>query len=78
MERDNIEFAGLKGHIWVIVAAGVNALPQLAAEIEAGKRERFGFVCIDAGKQNKWAKYEMATKMTLSGGGIYVDKVVRK
>ena len=76
--RDNISHAGLSSQVEVIVGAGLDILPQLAADIDSGKREKFGFVFIDADKQNNWAYYQMATKMTLSGGGIYVDNVVRK
>ena len=76
--RENIAFAGLEDRIEVIVGAAREVLPQLAADIEHGKRERFDFTFIDADKESAWVYFDSAVKMTRPKGVVYVDNVVRK
>lgn len=46
--RANIKEAGLEDRIEVVVGQAADVLPRLAAEIRAGKREKFGLTFIDA------------------------------
>ena len=46
--RENIRDAGLESQIEVLVGSAVDLLPKLRAEIETGKRQRFGLTFIDA------------------------------
>ncbi|KAI9728593.1 MAG: hypothetical protein M1834_007621 [Cirrosporium novae-zelandiae] len=74
--RENIEAAGVGDRVEVVEGSGLDVLPRLAKEIKEGKREKFGFVYIDADKQNNWAYFDMAVGMCEIGGSIYVDNMV--
>ena len=76
--RENIAFAGLSERIDVMLGAGLDVLPKLAEEINAGKREKFDFVFIDADKENNWAYFNLVVPMVRERTCIYVDNVVRK
>ncbi len=75
--RKNIEFAGLSDRIEVIVGAGVDVLPQIRDEVASGKRPKFGFVFIDADKENNWNYFSLAREMVTPRTVICVDNVVR-
>ena len=62
----------------LIVGAGVDVLPKLREEVDAGKRERFGFTFIDADKLNNYNYFDWAVKMSRPGACIVVDNVVAK
>ncbi|MCJ1402796.1 hypothetical protein MMC11_006017 [Xylographa trunciseda] len=76
--RQNIEMAGVSNRVTVIVGAGLDVIPKLLEEVDAGKRPKFGLVYIDADKMNNWAYLHAAIPMVLSGGCIFVDNIVRK
>ncbi|MCJ1245587.1 hypothetical protein MMC30_002791 [Trapelia coarctata] len=76
--RENIAFAGLSDRIEVILGAARDVLPQITAEIEQGKREKFDFTFIDADKESAWLYFDSAVKITRPKGVVYVDNVVRK
>lgn len=75
--RENIERAGVSDRVDVVVGAGLDVLPRLLNEIQAGDRQPFGFTYIDADKQNNWAYFDMAVGMSKPGACIYVDNIVR-
>lgn len=75
---ENIAFAGLGDRIEVIQGAGLDMLPKLAQEIEAGKRGKFDFVFIGADKENNWNYFQLALPIVKERTCIYVDNVVRK
>lgn len=76
--RENISFAGLDDRIEVIVGAALDVLPQLAAEIEQGKREKYDFSFIDADKENALPYFKWVVEHTVKKGVIYIDNIVRK
>lgn len=75
---ENIAYAGLSGQVDVVLGAALDVLPQLAGEVEAGKRERFDFVFIDADWDEQWEYFDWGVKMMGKGGCVYVDNVVRQ
>lgn len=75
--RDNLERAGVGNRVEVLEGAGLDVLPRLKAEIEAGKRAKFGFCFIDADKVNNWAYFNLAVEMCEKGSSIVVDNIVR-
>jgi len=75
--RKNINAAGLGDRIEVIEGAGVDVIRKLQEEVKEGKRERFGFVFIDADKENNWTYFDVAAGITVPRGVIVVDNVVR-
>ena len=76
--RANIHAAGVADRVDVILGAGMDVLPMLHGEIEAGKRERFGFAFIDADKLNNWNYFDWAVRMSVRGACVVVDNVVAK
>lgn len=74
----NIQAAGVADRVEVILGAGMDVLPKLFAEIEAGERERFGFAFIDADKLNNWNYFDWAVKMSKKGACVVVDNIVSK
>ncbi|KAK9370455.1 S-adenosyl-L-methionine-dependent methyltransferase [Lipomyces kononenkoae] len=75
--RKNIELAGLSDRIEVIQGAGIDVLASLRDEVVAGTRPQFGFVFIDADKENNWNYFKLAKDMVKSNSVICVDNVVR-
>ncbi|KAK0614584.1 O-methyltransferase-domain-containing protein [Immersiella caudata] len=75
--RRNITAAGLEGRIEVILGAGVDVLAKIKEDVVTGKREKFGFVFIDADKENNWNYFDVAAGITRSKGVVVVDNVVR-
>lgn len=73
-----IKNAGLEHQIEVLLGAGVDALPKLRAEVEAGTRPKFDFTFIDADKPNNLAYFNEAVLMSRSRACVIVDNVVRK
>ncbi|KIW91788.1 uncharacterized protein Z519_07758 [Cladophialophora bantiana CBS 173.52] len=76
--EENIAHAGLSDRITVLLGPGIEVLPALLKEVEAGKRPPFDFVFIDADKENNLAYFECALQMTKSRSCIFVDNVVRR
>ncbi|KAK3900312.1 S-adenosyl-L-methionine-dependent methyltransferase [Staphylotrichum tortipilum] len=76
--RGNVKAAGLEGRVEVVLGSGVDVLGRLKGEVERGERERFGFVFVDADKENNWEYVKLAKKMVGSGGVICVDNIVRR
>ncbi|MCJ1475629.1 hypothetical protein MMC13_004292 [Lambiella insularis] len=77
----NLEHAGVKvpGEVEVVLGAGLDVLPRLRKEIEAGKREPFDFVFIDADWDNQWNYFDWGVKLCKGKGSVvYVDNVVRQ
>jgi len=75
--RENCEKAGVSDRVEIILGKGLDVLPKLKAEIEAGTRPQFGLTYIDADKLNNWAYFEMAVEMSGIGGCIFVDNIVK-
>ncbi|KAF2499385.1 O-methyltransferas-like protein family 3 [Lophium mytilinum] len=76
--EESLQKAGVGERTEVLVGAGLDVLPKLAAEVQAGKREKFDLVFIDADKENNWAYADIAAGMSRSGACLIVDNVVRK
>jgi len=74
--RKNIESAGLSDRVEVIHGTGVDVLGRLRDEVRARMRPQFGFVFIDADKQNNWNYFKLAKDMVLPNSVICVDNVV--
>jgi predicted O-methyltransferase YrrM len=77
----NLQFAGVRvpGEVDVVLGAGMDVLPNLAADIEKGDRGRFDFVFIDADWDNQWSYFDYGVKLSKGKGSvIYVDNVVRQ
>jgi predicted O-methyltransferase YrrM len=76
--RENLEAAGVSDRVDIIVGPALESLPKLQAEIEAGTKEKLGFVFIDADKVNNWAYFDASVPLCRSGACIVVDNIVRK
>ncbi|KAH6634370.1 S-adenosyl-L-methionine-dependent methyltransferase [Chaetomium sp. MPI-SDFR-AT-0129] len=83
--RENLAAAGLlkgvsspEGRVEVVEGAALEVLSRLREEVQAGKRERFGFVFIDADKVNNWRYFQLARDMLRPNSVICVDNVVRE
>ncbi|MCJ1375312.1 hypothetical protein MMC20_006547 [Loxospora ochrophaea] len=77
----NLEYAGVKmpEEAEVVLGAGLDVLPRLGEEIEAGKRERFDFVFVDADWDNQWRYFDWGVRLCKGKGSVvYVDNVVRE
>ena len=72
----NIRAAGVADRVHVILGAGMDVLPKLYEEIEAGEREKFGYTFIDADKLNNYNYFDWAVKMSLPRACICVDNIV--
>jgi predicted O-methyltransferase YrrM len=75
--RANIKYAGVADRVDICLGPGVKVLPQLAEEVQSGKRDKFQFVFIDADKEYNWTYVDMAIGMCEPGACIVVDNVVR-
>ncbi|KAJ5225920.1 hypothetical protein N7468_007145 [Penicillium chermesinum] len=76
----NLQHAGVKvpDEVEILLGAGLEVLPKLAAEIEEGKRERFDFVFIDADWPNQWNYFDWGVKLSNGpGSAIYIDNAVK-
>lgn len=73
-----IRHAGLDKQVEVLQGAGVDVLPQVRADVEQGRREKFDLVFIDADKPNNLNYFKEAIQMSRSRACIIVDNVVRK
>jgi len=76
--RQNLEMAGLLDRVEVVLGPALDTLPGLKSQVESGERPKFGFVFIDADKENNWPYFDYAVSMSLPGTLIYVDNVVRR
>ncbi|KUJ18748.1 O-methyltransferase-like protein family 3 [Mollisia scopiformis] len=76
--RENITKAGVADRVEVLVGPALEILPTLLADIEAGKRERFGLTYIDADKLNSVNYFDFGVKMGYSGGLVVVDNMVSR
>jgi len=76
--RANIEHAGLTDRIELIEGAGIDVLPRLLEEVQAGKRPKLGFTFIDADKPNNWNYFDLAVQMSAPQAWVVVDNVVRQ
>ena len=76
--RRAINNAGLSGRITVVEGAGVDVLPKIREEVEAGSLEKYDMVFIDADKQNNLNYLNESLRMCRSRALIIVDNVVRK
>lgn len=73
----NIRAAGVEAQVSVRLGAGMEVLPQLAAEIAEGRLPRLGFVYIDADKENNWAYLDLVVGMCEPRALVFVDIIVR-
>lgn len=78
MARKNIKLAGLSDQIEVIHGTGFDVLKRLRDEVKAGTRPQFGFVFIDADKENNWNYFKLAKDMVKPNSVICVDNVARE
>ena len=82
--KENFDKAGIDPSRYeIILGPAVDNIPQLHADILAGRRERFSFSFIDADKPNNWTYMDWAVKMSYTGDThrrscIVVDNVVSK
>lgn len=76
--EEAIAFASLGDRVEVILGAGNDVLPQMRKDVEAGKREKFDLVFIDADKENNLNYLTEAISMCRPNGLIIVDNVVRQ
>ncbi|MCJ1322272.1 hypothetical protein MMC15_007620 [Xylographa vitiligo] len=77
----NLRYAGVDvpREAEVLLGAGLDVLPRLGAEIEAGERARFDFVFVDADWENQWSYFDWGVRLCKGRGGVvYVDNVVRQ
>jgi predicted O-methyltransferase YrrM len=74
----NFELAGVADRVEVLVGAGVDVLPGVFKDFQAGIRPAFDLTFIDADKQNNWKYFDYAVKLSRPGGVIIVDNVVRR
>lgn len=75
---ENLAQAGYADRVDVRLGAGLDVLPQVAAEVATGEIGKFDLVFIDVDKENNWRYVEHALGMVSSGALIIVDNVVRK
>ncbi|KAI0203195.1 S-adenosyl-L-methionine-dependent methyltransferase [Astrocystis sublimbata] len=75
--QENLENAGVADRVTIRLGAALDALPQLASEIEAGRKPKLGFVYIDADKENNWNYMDRVVALCEPGAVIYVDNIVR-
>lgn len=73
-----ITHAKLSDRIEVLLGPGIEVLPRLKEEVNAGKREKFDLVFIDADKINNLNYLNEAIEMSRSGSCIIVDNVVQR
>ncbi|MCJ1393926.1 hypothetical protein MMC18_006802 [Xylographa bjoerkii] len=77
----NLQHAGVRvpQEAEVLLGAGLDVLPRLEREMQAGERERFDFVFVDADWENQWRYFEWGVKLCKGKGSVvYVDNVVRQ
>ncbi|KAF2149537.1 O-methyltransferas-like protein family 3 [Myriangium duriaei CBS 260.36] len=76
--RESVTKAGFAERVEFITAPGVEALTKLRDEVQAGKREQYDFVFIDADKLGNKEYVELSLGMVKKGACIIVDNVVRR
>jgi len=76
--KEAFEHAGISDRVEIIMGTGREVLPRLQKEIDGGKREKYGFVFVDADKPNNAFYLDASVGLTQSRGCIIVDNVVRK
>ncbi|KAF2116899.1 O-methyltransferas-like protein family 3 [Lophiotrema nucula] len=76
--RDNIANAGVGDRVEVKLGPGLEVLPQIADEVNSGKRGKFQLTFIDADKTNNWNYVDAAIALSEPGAVIIVDNVVRR
>lgn len=76
--RKNINLAGLSDRIEVIHGTALDVLTRLRDEVKAGARPQFGFVFIDADKENNWNYFKLAKDMVKPNSVICIDNIVRE
>jgi predicted O-methyltransferase YrrM len=69
--------AGFSDRIELLQGAGVDVLPKIHEEFQAGKRPEYDLTFIDADKQSNWTYFDYAVKLSRPGAIIIVDNVVR-
>lgn len=75
--RENIGNAGLAERITVLVGPGMETLPTVLSDVDAGKLPKFDMVYVDADKVNNWNYVDNAIKGCRKGAVIVVDNVVQ-
>ncbi|KAI1817637.1 O-methyltransferase [Poronia punctata] len=77
--RENVAQApaGVEARVDIRLGAGLDILPVLRREIEAGEKERLGFVYIDADKENNWNYVDLVIPLCEKGAVIYVDNIAQ-
>ncbi|KAL9624871.1 MAG: hypothetical protein Q9160_000918 [Pyrenula sp. 1 TL-2023] len=79
--RENARNAGIEeGRIEFLQGPALDVLPGVREEIAQGKREKFGFVWIDADKVNNWKYFDLIVSggLALPRTVIYVDNIARR
>ncbi|KAG9533434.1 O-methyltransferas-like protein family 3, partial [Aureobasidium melanogenum] len=75
--RENITNAGFSDWITVHVGPGMEILPTVLSDINAGKLPKFDMVYVDADKVNNWNYVDTAINGCRKGAVIIVDNVVQ-
>jgi predicted O-methyltransferase YrrM len=73
----NIANAGLTDRITVHEGPGMETLPVVLSDINAGKLPKFDMVYVDADKPNNWTYFDNAVKGCREGAVVIVDNVVQ-
>lgn len=76
--RANIQAASVSDQVEVIQGKGLDMLPTIFEDIQAGRRERVGFTFIDADNGNNWNYFDWAVRMSMERACVVVDNVVAK
>jgi predicted O-methyltransferase YrrM len=76
--RANIARAGLAEVVELRLGRAIDALPQIASDVNAGRREPFDLTFIDADKPSYTDYFRWALKLSRRGSVIIGDNVVRK
>ncbi|KKY17206.1 putative o-methyltransferase family 3 [Phaeomoniella chlamydospora] len=76
--RESHKSAGVDDRITVLEGAGVDVLPTVLADVQAGKKEKIGFAFIDADKPNNYTYFDYAVQMAGKGAIIVVDNAIAK
>lgn len=76
--NENLERAGVHDRVKITIGEGLDVLPKMLDGVEKGTRAPIGFTYIDADKENNWAYFDLAVKMSSAGALIYVDNIVQR
>ncbi|PYH88361.1 S-adenosyl-L-methionine-dependent methyltransferase [Aspergillus ellipticus CBS 707.79] len=76
---ENLRFAGVSvpEDVELLLGAALDILPKLEEEIQAGVREPFDFVFVDADWDNQHKYFDFGVRVARKGSVIFVDNTVQ-